>query len=465
MNCIKLAQLCDITAVNFHATLAEVKGQLVQKVEQLERTDPTVTEKKALFFLALETQPEAFRKILNTRALFNFFTGSNWAKSQFQVLDIPVSDKEVQRFIQRFLRHEIDPLLQIQMQQDHFESIALLTESHQLLPQDIVEELKRMALEKLDKANVILRPRFGNFSQVAFLKKSDFFHFLNHVKDPIIDEKVKGIVTALQFIVQHHPGSDLAKAIFTAMIHYTSSDAYLNQTILQYKETTELHFDPFRVNQTRNKWIIGIVAAIIVVRIGFIINENQIFDRITTQETDSYSETSPQIDPFYTNMEIETDSFQRFLTRFDPTKIRRLTAVQVATGDNPFETFYAYEPVSKDDFEVELTNTSGYDLLLLEHIILYDSIKMPSTAMFVPQGQSIRIQPRTPESDLVYNIYAGKKLASFQTDQLPGFVRSGSVVEYRFSDLIPNAEEIIQENFIFSKSSQIKFSNGQLQVE
>jgi hypothetical protein len=104
-------------------------------------------------------------------------------------------------------------------------------------------------------------------------------------------------------------------------------------------------------------------------------------------------------------------------------------------------------------------------MVLLENAVLYDSIKIPRTAHFIKAGESVEVNFNSEDAKTVFNVYMGKKLATFQTESNHLFIRNGSIVEYRFSELVPNVKEVMEVDYILKNDADIDFVNGQLRVD
>jgi hypothetical protein len=165
-------------------------------------------------------------------------------------------------------------------------------------------------------------------------------------------------------------------------------------------------------------------------------------------------------------MKFKIDSFRVFLADYNLSQIRRLTLLSnIKTGQNPFETFYENQPTGESSNYLKVSNVSDYDMVLLENAVLYDTIKMPRTAHFIKAGESVEVNFNNADAKTIFNVYMGKKLATFQTESNHLFIRNGSVVEYRFSELIPNVKEVLETDYIFKNDAAIDFINGHLRID
>jgi len=64
----------------------------------------------------------------------------------------------------------------------------------------------------------------------------------------------------------------------------------------------------------------------------------------------------------------------------------------------------------------------------------------------------------------VYNFYIGKKLASFVTKSNHIFVRNQSVMEPRFTQLLPDSKAILKQDYHFDSNVVIKDNKGKIEI-
>jgi len=187
----------------------------------------------------------------------------------------------------------------------------------------------------------------------------------------------------------------------------------------------------------------------------------------STGQKDTLYIESPKISPYYNNMKHTVDSFQVFLTSYKDSEVKQLKEdMRLKTGDNPFETLYQNEPTGDSNNFITVTNKTGYDMVLLENTVAYDSIKIPRSAHFIKAGERLEINFNSRSIQAVFNVYLGKKWATFQTTENKSlFVRNGSIVEYRFSQLAPQAKDILDTDYDFVNNAVIFYANGSLRID
>ena len=64
-----------------------------------------------------------------------------------------------------------------------------------------------------------------------------------------------------------------------------------------------------------------------------------------------------------------------------------------------------------------------------------------------------------------FNVYFGKNLSSFQTESYHLFIRKGSMVENRFSELHPESKTILKRDIKITDDIQLSIKNGGLELK
>lgn len=472
MNIIALLESIslDKSEINLLAKtdFTRIKKQLVaQKELNPEIEDADITK----LLKALKTNAESFQAVLNNRILFNFFANTEYPRSHFTNEFESVEIDKVKLFVQQFFSEELNSFFIQNLETNTFEGISILAEAKKYFPDQLNFIIKQHALDKLDDAIKIIKPPYGNFSKILYIKDRHFFSFLSQIKDQEIEQKVKDLFEAITSIFNQDSNSELANKTFLAINSYTAFDDGFTQKISKNKDIADTKFEAYIPKKRNLTWVYVVVGLFVFIRIVVFFNShdfsNYTNDEVTYDDQTEYKPEPRKIDRYYTNMKYAIDSFQVFLTSYKETDIKQLKQnSSIKTGDNPFETFYQNPPSGDSNHYITVTNNTIYDMVLLENAVLYDSIKMPKSAHFIKAGDNLEINFTSSYTETIFNLYVGKKWGTFQTETNKNlFIRNHSIVEYRFSELIPSAEEILETDYRFLNDAVIMYSNGNLKID
>ncbi len=90
---------------------------------------------------------------------------------------------------------------------------------------------------------------------------------------------------------------------------------------------------------------------------------------------------------------------------------------------------------------------------------LFDTMKIPKAAYYIKAGKTIEVTTRETDAKSVFNFYIGKKLSSFQTNSNHIFVRNKSIIEYRFSELLPTTMTILRTDYSLINDTTVSLKN------
>jgi hypothetical protein len=449
---------------------AQVKKDLVAQQE----INPEIQDIDiAQLLKALKTYAEAFQAVLNNRILFNFFAKKDHPRKYFSNDFSSVETEKVKAFVQLFFAEELTSFFTKNLAANKFEEISLLAEASEYFPDKLNFALRQHSLDNLEEAIAALKPPYGNLFKVLYIKDRHFFTFLSYIKDWEIERKVKELYEIAMNIYNHDYNSELANRTFVAMHNYTAFDQDFSKKIGDSKETADTKHDAYIPKRRNLTWVYFVVGGFILIRViiffvGFNFNNHRddSYDDSTYDES-VYQDEPRKIDRYYTDMKFSIDSFQTFLTNYKQSEIKQLKQdIKLKTGDNPFETFYQAEPTPDSNHYITVTNKTAYDMVILENAVMYDSIKMPRSAHFIKAGDNLEINFNSSYTGTIFNIYVGKKWSTFQTLTNKGlFVRRQSIVEYRFSNLIPDAKEILATDYNFLNDVTLTYADGSLNVD
>ncbi len=449
------------------AELTQINDELVAQ----QTANPAIEDSDISQLLkALKNYSEPLQVVLNDRILINFFANKNYSRKDFTDKFAYIEPEKVQSFVELFLAEELKVFYNQNFDANKYDEIALLTEAKKYFPDSLIFMLKQHSLDKLDDAILALKPPYGNFSKILYVKDSSFFTFLNCIKDSEIEAKVASFFYSIKDFYHQDNTSELANKAFSALSKYSPIASDFSEKINNYKDIAELNYEahiPTRRNLTSVYVVVGLFVFIRIAVFFHTHNFNNYDNNeVTYDEAPQYNTAPRKLDRYYTNMKYVIDSFQTFLTNYKETEIRQMTRESsLKTGENPFQTFYQNPPTSDSNHFITVTNKTGYDMVLLENTVLYDSIKMPKSAHFIKAGEELEINFNSNYTETIFNMYIGKKWATFQTNSQHLFIRNHSIVEYRFSELLPTSKEILKTDYNFINDAVISFSKGGLEID
>ena len=472
MNSIALLELISLDKSKIGNFSKEEYTQIKKELVAQKETHPEIEDSDITQLLKiLKTHSEAFQVILNNRILFNFFAKKEYPRSYF-TNEIPdVETEKVKTFIQSFFAEELNTFFIQNFEVNKFEELELLVESKDYFPDHLIFTLRQHALDKLDNAITALKPPYGNLSTVLYIKNSSFFTFLSTIKNEEIEQKVKQLLETLTAIYKMDYSSELANRTFAAMNSYAALDPDFAQKIKSNKNISDANFGTHIPKRRNLTWVYIVVGLFVFIRVVVFFSTNNFNnfdsnDEVVYEDEIEYTPEPRKLDRYYTNMKFNIDSFMVFLAEYKASDIKQMTQdVSLKTGENPFETFYENPPTGDSNHFITVTNKTKYDMVLLENTVMYDSIKMPRSAHYVKAGEHLEINFNSDYNQTIFNIYLGKKWATFQTKSNHLFIRNHSIVEYRFSELVPAAKEILHTDYGFLNDAVISYSNDGLDIE
>lgn len=419
---------------------------------------------------ALKYHSESFRAIFENRVLYNFFANKDKSRDSFKPENECNDVEKNKTFIGLFFGSEIKTLFNTSFEENQFYNASILAEAFPYFPDTISNYLQFEAKQRLEFAHSKLIPPYSDLSKLEYIKDTNFYAFLSKIKTPELEEKLHSVLELLINVFNQNTYSELAGKAFSAMGSYVAFDANLAEKIRIYRDKGMQFYKPFVTRKKNRTWIFVVVGAFVLLRVGFFLSTSNFFNRNYSSSSDdfdyneSYNNNTSNLDPYYTEMKFKIDSFHVFLADFNASDIKNFTINSgLKSGENPFETFYKnVEKTESNDF-VKVKNNTDYDMVLLENNMIYDSIKMPVTAYYLKAGENAILN--SVAGNAVFNIYIGKNLASFKTNEGNLFIRNQSIVEYRFKELLPQTKELLDANFYFDDDVTIFFKNGDIRID
>lgn len=445
----------------------QIKNQLVAQME----ANPEVSVSDVNQLLKALKEPEVLQAVLNNRILFNFFAKKDYTRERFSDQFATVDTTKIKTFVNDYFGEELKEFFIKSLDSNNFSGISQLVEAKNYFPDNVNFILRQQALNKLDDAIAGLTPPYSNLSKLLYVKDSHFFMVLNEIKDQEIEQKIFDLSNTLAEIYKIDYNSEIANKTYMAMNNYKAFSTDLSNKIRHDKEIAETRVDS-HIHKRRNlTWVYVLIGTLIVGRVALFlydISPSRSYNSNDTyyDEQVEYSDP-PKVDRYYTNMKYSIDSFQVFLTSYTDSEVKQMTRdINLKTGDNPFETFYDDPPAGESNHFITVTNNTGYDMVLLENAIVYDSIKVPRSAHFIKAGDQLDINFKGDYTETIFNMYLGKKWGTFQTATNKNlFIRRKSIVEYRFSELAPQAKDILEADYSFINDAVVTYSKGDVDID
>ena len=480
MNIIELFEKLNI---NKGLTLQFSPEELIRIEKQVnveKRINPEIDANVAANLIeALKKYPEEFHYITNNRILYNFFAKTSHFRDQFPKENSSIDNERVSAFISAFLEEELMLFFDQKLSKNNFDEMNYLLQFKACFPEDILFKLNKKAIGKVEFALSILSLSSSDLSKILYIKQRTFYDFLSHFSSIEMDEKLKMILNRIVDIYNVNKKSEFGGTTMISMSFYKAFDDDFEDTLKKNRDV--VYSNQNSSTSSGDSWYSGLswrtfaVILFILLRFGFFAskcssdnNRSSNYDYNTTTNTNYekvvYEANNEVLDSYFTNMKFKIDSFHVFLTDFNKDEIKQLTYNDsLLTGQNPFENLYKNQIVNTSKYPMLFKNTTKYDVILLENVLAYDSIKMPQQAHYIKAGETLKVDDSN-KFNRVYNFYIGSGLASFQTNSKHLFIRNHSIIEPRFSKLLPETKQILADNYRFEGNVTIAQKNGKINI-
>ncbi|MFM2229830.1 MAG: hypothetical protein RL607_1088 [Bacteroidota bacterium] len=472
MNIIRLFENLQLDHNRTHEFTEEEIIRIEKQVNVEKRLNPDIDVNVASQLTeALRNYPHTFYFITQERVLYNFFAGTTYGYDRFPGKVENENWFEIQSFFEAYLVTDLSFFLEQKLAENQFDAVQEIMEYSIYFPEEFLHTLQRKAIQKIDFIlNQLMNPT-SEGSLYAYAKTSSFFNFLSFLSGPEMDDKVKSLLNRVVDIYNTNNQHPHAGSIMVAMASYRPFDEDLEET-LQGNRNVVLGKSIKNSNSSSSfNWKTFAIILIILLKIAWATNKcsntSSPIDTIETVKSDEVPtvEEAPSLDRYYTDMHLKIDSFKVFLTQFDPAKITQVKPIpKIVTSSNPFTTFYNDKVSSAGNERFQtIQNNTNYDVIILENVLVYDSIKMPAKAFYIKAKQSFQLNT-SDYNKRILNFYAGRNLASFQDPSRHFFVDGQSNVEYRFAELAPNAKELIDKDCRFEGTIELREEKGKVEV-
>ena len=420
---------------------------------------------------ALTNYKEELQFLINNCTLYNFFAKKEVSSSNFPSENLAVSNERIKSFISNFLNGELELFFDQNLATNNFEKVNSLLVARGFFPNNVLDSLFQTACQKIDFVTANLSVVNSDLSQILYIKRVSFYEFLSFFRKIEIDEKLKLLLKQVVAIYSINNSSDFATTTITSMYNYNPVEVDFLETLKRQRNLVYESKSSSGGPTSKFSWKILAIVLVVLVRIVFLgvrwasNNSRSHYDNFENTVPDTITEEPPQLDPYYANMQHKIDSFQVFLAGYNKADVKYVKYNNtIKTGDNPFENVYKNASLPSNGSPIQFKNRTKYDLILLENPLAFDSIKMPGRAYFIKSGTIYKLDDVPLHFHRVFNFYIGKKLASFVTNSHNVFVKNNSVMEPRFSELLPESTTILKQDYTFNANVVIKEDKGKIQI-
>ncbi|RXR24395.1 hypothetical protein [Flavobacterium stagni] len=470
MNIIRLFENLQLDHNRTHEFTEDEIIRIEKQVNVEKRLNPDIDVNVASQLTeALRNYPHTFYFVIQERVLYNFFAGTTYGYDRFQTPVEADNWHEIQIFFEKYLLTDLSFFLEQKIADNQFDAVKEIMEYSHFFPEEFLLTLQRKAIQKIEFAvNQLMNPA-STSSHIDYCKTSSFFNFLSQLTSPEMDEKVKILLNRVVDIYNSNNQHPQAGSIMVAMASYRPFDEDLEETLLGNRNVVLGKSHSKKSYFSSFSWKTFGIILIILLKIAFAANRCSGSSSSTYEPTNqletTVEEAPPTTDRYYTDMHFKIDSFKVFLTHFDPAKITQVKPIEkIVTSSNPFTTFYNDQVSSAGDERFQrIQNKTNYDVIVLENVIVYDSIKMPAKAFYIKANESFQLNT-SDYNKRILNFYVGRNLASFQDPSRHYFIGNHSNVEYRFTELAPNAKELIDKDCRFEGPIELREEKGKVEV-
>lgn len=467
MNIIRLYESLALDAAPLRTISENDLIRIEKQINIAKRLDASIDANVAAHLIeALRRYPEAFYILTQQSALYNLWAGTSYPDAHFTAVEPPTDFEAIHALIQAYLLDDLALAIEQKMAENKFEDLLKLMDYHAFFPEELQQRILRKCTQKIDFAVSQFHNSRTDTARIAYIKTSSFYRFLNFFTTPELDDKIR---TLLNIVVDAYNDKTHSSAdtVMVAMAVYKPFDEELEETLRNNRDVVFGNPNTTSRSTSGFNWRVFFVIVFILFKVAVISNRCDNDSNTTPVEFEGLKIDSSQvkIDRYYTQMRFKIDSFQVFLTQFDPSKITQVKPKdRLVTGSNPFTTFYNDPPANAEmkTFQI-IRNKSDYEVIVLEHIVVYDSIKMPTKAHYIKPFSTLQLNT-SDQAKRILNFYAGRKLASFQDPTKHYFIGNHSEVEYRFSVLAPNAKALLQEDCLYTGTIELLAERGVLRV-
>ncbi len=429
----------------------------------------------------LKTDKESLLFVLNSRPLYNLFSGKVLPKSDFVLNQNVVDENQIKSFIGNYLSDDLTLFFDKEIASNKFGDVADLLAIKRYFPEDVLFRLEKKIHGKVDFAVVKLSQMPLNLIDIEYIKNNHFYRLLNVFVSLETDDKIRDLINPIVEKYNNNYSKEFLNNAMIAMFNYNAFDEDLRKVIVDNKAAMFANLSRDSGSSSSNSksssgyktsWGGVGVAFFIIIKILLLMSKCDNKDTANNQNFyNQESQENQTFDPYKQQMSYDkSEAFYAFLTQFDANKVSNKTISSTAkTGDCPFSSIYYQLPSNYSKKEkINFQNNSSYDVVVLMNLntkIAGDyanrSFKTTRNAFLVKSKEQFRIDNDTTNG-LTYSFYFGKKLASFETNDKSNYKTKDSITDFRFLNLARNADKIIKQDLMFTKDVEIFEKNNEI---
>lgn len=325
----------------------------------------------------LKTDKESLLFVLNSRPLYNLFSGKVLPKSDFVLNQNNVDENQIKSFIGNYLSDDLTLFFDKEIASNKFGDIADLLAIKRYFPEDVLFRLEKKIHGKVDFAVAKLSQMPLNLIDIEYIKSNHFYRLLNVFVSLETDNKIRDLINPIVEKYNNNYSKEFLSGSMIAMFNYYAFDEDLRKVIVDNKAAMFTNLSRDSKSSTSNSgnsgskkswWGVG-VAFFIIIKILLLMSKCDNKDTSSNQNFYNQDPNENQtFDPYKQQMSYDkSEAFYAFLTQFNVNKVaNKIVNSTSKTGDCPFSSIYYQLPSNFFKKEkINFQNNSNYDVVVL----------------------------------------------------------------------------------------------------
>lgn len=221
----------------------------------------------------LRIDKESLLFVLNSRPLYNLFSGKILPKSDFILNQNAVDENQIKSFIDKYLSDDLTLFFDKETASNKFGDVADLLAIKRYFPEDILFRLEKKIHGKADFAVVRLSQMPLNLIDIEYIKNNHFYRLLNVFVSLETDNKIRDLINPIVEKYNNNYSKEFLSGSMIAMFNYNAFDEDLRKVIVDNKAAmfTNLTRDSGSLSKNSDNsgsktswWGVGVVFFIII---------------------------------------------------------------------------------------------------------------------------------------------------------------------------------------------------------